>query len=112
TLIMIYTIFNMKFNRLKYIAFPLAGIITIAISAGILSKPSLAPETISGSKLISSENLPNEQTFPITSPAPIDDHKVAAKSYIVFDTPTGRVLARRSAATSLPIASVTQLLTG
>ncbi len=77
----------------------------------LLSFPALAPN--SGQTQNNNQSATDEgQTFPVQTPAAIDDAKVTAKSYLVYDMHSNSVLASRSPKTAVSIASLTKLLTG
>ncbi len=81
---------------------------------GVFVPPALAPSldnTVLGAQT-GAEATENSSTFTLLNVPKIDDSKVSAKSYLVFDQNSGAPLALRASNSSLPIASVTKLMTG
>ncbi|MDQ3018531.1 MAG: serine hydrolase [bacterium] len=108
---MIYTIVKMKFILKNIAGFVVGSFVLASFVIFVLSKPALAPETESG-KTNKNIDSANERIFPTNGNALINDQAIQAKSYIVYDKDTGKVLASRASDTSLPIASITKLMTG
>lgn len=86
-------------------------ILAVALAGKLIfASPAFAPETKNA--LLNSTSDDHAATFDLTDLPPINDSGVTAKSYLVYDQDSGKILAARNPNASVAIASLTKLMTG